>query len=101
MKGKGINHVCCDSLKVENDPCADHRHPLREGDPRQHGCVGAKKTGTAKVRVLVQDVLQPLEFCGAGVGGICTLDAFVRSQSFARNDGEGDFQKCFPNVTSS
>ncbi|KAK7685198.1 hypothetical protein QCA50_011561 [Cerrena zonata] len=49
---------------------------------------------TQNVRVLVNDAQQPLEFCGTG-NGICTVDAFVESQSFARNDGEGDFAKCF------
>jgi len=47
------------------------------------------------VRILVDDALQPLEFCGANEDGICRLDAFVESQSYARNDGEGDFEKCY------
>lgn len=49
---------------------------------------------TQNVRVLVDDALQPLEFCGSG-NGICTVDAFVKSQSYARNNGEGDFERCF------
>ncbi|KAL1748694.1 histidine phosphatase superfamily [Schizophyllum fasciatum] len=47
----------------------------------------------AYVRVLVDDALQPLEFCGAG-DGRCTVDAFVESQAYARNNGNGDFDKC-------
>ncbi|KDR84436.1 hypothetical protein GALMADRAFT_54583 [Galerina marginata CBS 339.88] len=47
------------------------------------------------VRILVNDALQPLEFCGADRDGLCTLSAFVDSQAYARNDGEGDFEKCF------
>lgn len=47
------------------------------------------------VRILVDDALQPLEFCGAGPSGMCNLQAFVASQRYARNNGEGDFQKCF------
>ncbi|KAF8887236.1 histidine phosphatase superfamily [Gymnopilus junonius] len=47
------------------------------------------------VRVLVNDALQPLEFCDGDADGLCALDAFVRSQAYARNDGEGDFEKCF------
>jgi len=46
------------------------------------------------VRIFVDDALQPLEFCG-GHSGVCSLEAFVRSQRYARNNGEGDFQKCF------
>lgn len=47
------------------------------------------------VRILVNDALQPLGFCNADSDGLCSLDAFVESQSYARNDGEGDFEKCF------
>jgi Histidine phosphatase superfamily (branch 2) len=47
------------------------------------------------VRILVNDALQPLEFCGANKDGMCELDAFVESQSYARNDGEGDFEECY------
>ncbi len=47
------------------------------------------------VRVLIDDAVQPLSFCGGDKNGLCKLSAFVKSQSYARNDGEGDFQKCF------
>ncbi len=47
------------------------------------------------VRILVNDVLQPLEFCGGDGDGLCGLDAFVQSQGFARSDGAGLFQNCF------
>lgn len=48
------------------------------------------------VRVFVNDALQPLEFCGAKTReGMCRLDAFVKSQVYARNDGNGDFEKCY------
>ncbi|KAI0312379.1 acid phosphatase [Amylostereum chailletii] len=46
------------------------------------------------VRVLVNDAVQPLEFCG-GVNGFCALQDFAHSQAYARNNGEGDFEKCF------
>jgi hypothetical protein len=51
------------------------------------------------VRILVNDALQPLSFCAAdgdalGVG-LCTLAAFVQSQSYARSNGEGDWERCF------
>ena len=51
--------------------------------------------GRASVRVLVNDALMPLAFCGAKGDGVCELGAFVESQAYARNDGEGDFEKCF------
>ncbi|KIP06154.1 hypothetical protein PHLGIDRAFT_107300 [Phlebiopsis gigantea 11061_1 CR5-6] len=57
---------------------------------------GGDKT---KVRVFVQDVQMPLEFCEPDKDGLCLLDKFVESQSYARNDGEGDFEKCFANAT--
>ncbi|THG97873.1 hypothetical protein EW026_g4210 [Hermanssonia centrifuga] len=47
------------------------------------------------VRVLVNDELQPMEFCGAGKDGLCTLDGFVQSQEYARRSGNGDFEKCY------
>ncbi|KAF5358598.1 hypothetical protein D9758_007734 [Tetrapyrgos nigripes] len=47
------------------------------------------------VRVLVNDKVMPLAFCGASQEGSCRLDKFVESQAYARNDGEGDFEKCF------
>jgi hypothetical protein len=47
------------------------------------------------VRILVNDELQPLKFCGAGGDGLCELGAFVESQAYARSDGAGDFEKCF------
>lgn len=47
------------------------------------------------VRILVSEEVQPLEFCGGDIHGLCTLEAFVESQSFARENGEGDFEKCF------
>ncbi|KAI0337973.1 phosphoglycerate mutase-like protein [Trametopsis cervina] len=68
----------------------------------------AGNTNIDMVRVLVQDAVQPLEFCagaaaneqGTGTGnemgtGMCTLDAFVESQRYARGDGEGDWERCF------
>ncbi|KAG2116782.1 acid phosphatase [Suillus clintonianus] len=47
------------------------------------------------IRILINDAIQPLEFCGAG-DGLCRLDAFVESQVYARRNGAGDFEKCFP-----
>ncbi|KAJ7461520.1 phytase [Mycena latifolia] len=49
------------------------------------------------VRILVNDALQPLEFCAADRvdTGLCELSAFVDSQSYARSNGGGDWEKCF------
>ncbi|PSR83458.1 hypothetical protein PHLCEN_2v5730 [Hermanssonia centrifuga] len=59
-------------------------------------CAGSKGDAkTVRVRIWVNDVLQPLEFCGAGEDGVCSLDAFVKSQAFARSNGAGDWEKCF------
>lgn len=51
--------------------------------------------GRESVRILINDGVVPLEICGAGEDGICTLDAFVSSQKYARNNGEGDWPRCF------
>jgi hypothetical protein len=50
--------------------------------------------GSAFVRILVNDDVQPLEFCDS-VAELCELNAFLASQRYARDDGEGDFAKCF------
>jgi len=50
---------------------------------------------TPSVRILVNQEVQPLEFCGGDKHGVCTLNAFVTSQAYARNNGNGDFEKCF------
>ena len=60
-------------------------------------CEGVPGLPLAKgtfVRILINDAIQPLEFCG-GFGGLCELGAFVESQWYARHDGDGDFEKCF------
>ena len=45
-------------------------------------------------RIFVDDVRQPLEFCGAGQDCMYILDDFVRSQEYARHDGLGRFERC-------
>ncbi|KAI9065943.1 acid phosphatase [Trametes sanguinea] len=52
-----------------------------------------EKIGTY-VRVLVNDEVQPLEFCG-GEEGLCELEKFVESQIYARSSGNGDFDLCY------
>ncbi|KAK7029516.1 NAPDH-dependent diflavin reductase [Paramarasmius palmivorus] len=51
------------------------------------------------VRIFVNDALQPLEFCRSddqtSPQGLCTLEAFIESQEYARSGGNGDFEKCF------
>lgn len=46
------------------------------------------------VRILINDVLQPLPFCGGDHDGLCKLSDFVISQRFSRTDGDGNFSKC-------
>ncbi|KAA1469415.1 acid phosphatase [Dentipellis sp. KUC8613] len=55
-----------------------------------------KGEGGPFVRVIVNDAVMPLEFCD-GVHGMCTLEKFVESQMYARENGQGDFEKCFDN----
>jgi len=60
------------------------------------GCTFGLRGGITKeyVRILVNDAVQPLQFC-EGLHGLCELDAFVQSQDYARNDGAGDFDRCY------
>ncbi|KAI0345941.1 acid phosphatase [Trametopsis cervina] len=55
--------------------------------------------GGEYVRIFVNDAVQPLEFCGASRTGknkyLCPLDSFVESQSYARRNGDGDFERCY------
>ncbi|KAJ7686917.1 histidine phosphatase superfamily [Mycena rosella] len=52
--------------------------------------------GAQYVRVLLNDVAQPLAFCAdKKTPGVCELGAFVRSQAYARGGGDGDWAKCF------
>ncbi|KAF7337978.1 Phytase [Mycena venus] len=62
----------------------------------------ACEDGGEYVRILVNDALQPLSFCASegdrfGVGS-CTLSAFIESQSYARSNGGGDWERCFPRL---
>lgn len=71
------------------------------GQPRRHRIASRAEIDSQVVRketfirVLVNDAVQPLNFCGGDQQGLCTLGAFVDSQSYARHDGEGDFEKCY------
>ncbi|KAJ7098350.1 phosphoglycerate mutase-like protein [Mycena epipterygia] len=61
--------------------------------------VRGRDASDSYVRIFVNEVLQPLAFCGAQQTGpwkgLCQFDAFLESQAYARNDGEGDWEKCF------
>ncbi|KAF7292630.1 hypothetical protein MIND_01160900 [Mycena indigotica] len=63
---------------------------------------GPKEHKTKSVRIFVNDELQPLEFCAGSNAdkqmtraGICKLERFLESQSYARNGGEGEWDECF------
>ena len=71
-------------LVVERLAC-EAREPTRRDEGEQDEFV----------RVLVNDEVQVMPFCGSGEDGLCELEAFVRSQRYARIGGDGDFEKCF------
>lgn len=54
-----------------------------------------KREAGQYVRVLVNDDIQPLEFCGGDKKGLCKLGDFVESQGYAKRNGDGDFEKCY------
>lgn len=61
-------------------------------------CDGSESGGREEgeyVRVLVNDAVQPLAFCGTQEHGLCELANFVESQAYARNNGEGEWALCF------
>ena len=48
------------------------------------------------VRILVNDKVQPLKYCGAESQlGVCEIGRFVESQGYSVRGGDGDFEKCF------
>ncbi|KAF7337972.1 Phosphoglycerate mutase-like protein [Mycena venus] len=59
----------------------------------------ACEDGGEYVRILVNDALQPLSFCASESdpfgAGSCTLSAFIKSQTYARSNGGGDWERCF------
>lgn len=54
----------------------------------------SRAASTHYVRILVNDAVQPLEFCRGSQGGLCELEAFLDSQSYSTSSGGGDFEKC-------
>ncbi|KAF6762217.1 phytase [Ephemerocybe angulata] len=60
------------------------RMQCRGAPPRRNAALGDLVRKDTFVRVLVNDAVQPLKFCGADKHGLCTLEAFVQSQSYAR-----------------
>ncbi|EAU82589.2 phytase [Coprinopsis cinerea okayama7 len=69
-----------------------------EDDRVERVTKGKAKRRRNYVRVLVNDAVQPLEFCGGDGDGLCTLERFVDSQWYARKSGDGDWEKCFEGV---
>ncbi|KAJ4360483.1 uncharacterized protein N0V89_001048 [Didymosphaeria variabile] len=55
--------------------------------------LSCKKVKEEYVRIIVNDRVQPLDFCGGDRYGRCKLSKFVESQSFARTGGHWD--QCF------
>lgn len=56
--------------------------------------VKVKERNGDYVRILVNDVVQPLKFCGGDKEGLCELGEFVDSQGYARSNGNDDFDRC-------
>lgn len=55
--------------------------------------LSCKKAKEEYVRIIVNDRVQPLDFCGGDKYGRCKLSKFVESQSFTRTGGHWD--QCF------
>jgi hypothetical protein len=47
------------------------------------------------VRMFLNEDPVALDCAEGRENGICTLDAFVKSQTYARSGGAGDWEKCF------
>jgi hypothetical protein len=51
--------------------------------------------GVRYVRILANDAVQRLEECNPDENGLCRLDDFVKSQEFARVEGQKKWAECF------
>lgn len=60
-----------------------------------------KKRNGEYIRILINDAVQPLGFCGGDDDGLCKMKKFVKSQEYARTNGGGDFIKCGYNSCDS
>lgn len=58
-------------------------------------CHREREQSRTRVRILVNDAVVPLSFCGARKDGTCDLEAFVESQVYARKTSIADWNKCF------
>lgn len=48
------------------------------------------------VRILLNDAIIHVPGCDEALGnGTCTLEEFLKSQSYSRNQGEGEWEACF------
>jgi hypothetical protein len=54
---------------------------------------GHGKDEEEKVRIIINDRVVPLPWCGGAKHGLCKLDKFVDGLSFARNGGR--WSECF------
>jgi hypothetical protein len=67
-------------------------------------CGGGAEGKRQYVRIFVNDAIQLLDFCNKKAVGnnddtlartLCEVDAFVESQAYARENGRGDYERCF------
>ncbi|KAI0072417.1 acid phosphatase, partial [Panus rudis PR-1116 ss-1] len=86
-----VEKLACDGPQYTPRPVDEDE----DGDKVSEDFWGDGRQAGEYVRVLVNDALQPLEFCGGDENGLCTLEAFVESQGYARRSGDGDFEKCY------
>ncbi|KAF5363806.1 hypothetical protein D9756_000049 [Leucocoprinus leucothites] len=85
--------------RMECDLRQAGQRTMGHGDPRsriERNRRGQNGEDTVYVRVLVNDAVQNLEFCeGVDRDGLCPLRSFIRSQAYARENGRGDWERCF------
>lgn len=81
-------------MVTERLVCGGHSSGSGISQDEQKDGMQKKRKGTY-VRILVNDGLQSLDFCGADNDQLCLLDKFVDSQVYAKRNGDGDFEKCF------
>lgn len=72
------------------------KHEERGMGHRQKRWREEGQKGSVYVRILMNDAVQMPNFCeGFDEDGLCSLPDFVKSQEYAREDGKGDWERCF------
>lgn len=82
-------------MVVERMECGNARAAGRFGNASLERGQRDGSGSAVYVRILIDDAVQNLAICKGSKDGLCTLEDFVESQRYARENGQGDWEECF------